>query len=276
MAAFVPLLGCLDLTRTAPLPVSDGCPSGQATSTESIFRGHADVKQLAMYVQDTITKGNWSFNLGIRGDIYNGLSHATQAEPRLGVAYNIKRTNTVLRVSYARTLETPFNENLVLSSLGCLNPEVGALFAQTGEGCASGTATPLHPGFRNEFHAGFQQAFGKYLVVDGEYIWKYTHNAYDFSILGATPITFPIEWNNSKIPGYAIRASMPNVHGIHRAGGDVQRRRSIFHAANWRSRRGTGRGGAVPHRPRRTFQFDGSSAISAEEEFAVDRIQLAL
>ena len=31
-------------------------------------------------------------------------------------AYNIKKTNTVLRVSYARTLETPFNENLVLSS----------------------------------------------------------------------------------------------------------------------------------------------------------------
>ena len=214
VGAFVPLLGCIDLTRTAPLPVSDGCPGGQATSTQSVFKGHTDVKQLAMYVQDAITTGNWTFNVGIRGDLYNGLSRATQAEPRLGVAYNIKPTNTVLRVSYARTLETPFNENLVLSSLGCLNPVVGALFAATGEGCTSGTATPLQPGFRNEFHAGFQQAFGKYLVVDGEYIWKYTHNAYDFSILGATPITFPIEWNNSKIPGYAIRASMPNYHGL--------------------------------------------------------------
>jgi hypothetical protein len=214
VGAFVPLLGCIDLTRTGPLPVSDGCPNGQATSTQSVFNGHTDVKQLAMYVQDSITVKNWSFNVGIRGDLYNGLSRATQAEPRLGVAYNIKATNTVLRVSYARTLETPFNENLVLSSLGCLNPIVGALFAATGEGCASGTATPLQPGYRNEFHAGFQQAFGKYLVVDGEYIWKYTHNAYDFSILGATPITFPIEWNNSKIPGYAIRASMPNYHGL--------------------------------------------------------------
>jgi hypothetical protein len=69
-------------------------------------------------------------------------------------------------------------------------------------------------GFRNEFHAGLQQAFGKYLVVDGEYIWKYTHNAYDFSVLGNTPITFPIDWHNSKIPGYAIRASVPNFHGF--------------------------------------------------------------
>jgi len=51
-------------------------------------------------------------------------------------------------------------------------------------------------------------------VVDAEYIWKYTHRAYDFSVLGNTPITFPIEWNNSKIPGYAVRASVPNFHGF--------------------------------------------------------------
>ncbi len=48
----------------------------------------------------------------------------------------------------------------------------------------------------------------------GEYIWKYTHNAYDFSVLGATPITFPIEWDRSKIPGYAGRVSVPNFHGL--------------------------------------------------------------
>jgi len=72
----------------------------------------------------------------------------------------------------------------------------------------------VSPGFRNEFHAGLQQAFGKYLVVDGEYIWKYTHNAYDFSVLGNTPITFPIEWTRSKIPGFALRASMPVNHGF--------------------------------------------------------------
>jgi hypothetical protein len=51
-------------------------------------------------------------------------------------------------------------------------------------------------------------------VIDGEYIWKYTHKAFDFSVLGNTPITYPIEWDSSKIPGYAIRASMPNNHGF--------------------------------------------------------------
>src|SRR6202020_1618887 len=54
----------------------------------------------------------------------------------------------------------------------------------------------------------------KYAVISGDYVWKYTHNAYDFSVLGATPITFPIEWHNSKIPGYAVRVSVPDFHGV--------------------------------------------------------------
>jgi hypothetical protein len=48
----------------------------------------------------------------------------------------------------------------------------------------------------------------------GEWITKYTHNGYDFSVLGNTPITFPIEWHNAKIPGYAGRLSVPNLHGF--------------------------------------------------------------
>jgi len=175
------------------------------------FNGHTDVKELALYVQDAITKGNWSFNLGLRGDLYNGISTARQAEPRLGAAYNIKRTNTVLRVSYARTLESPFNENLVIASSGCSIPFLAALVPPPGVACVTG---PISPGFRNEFHAGLQQAFGKYLVVSGDYIWKYTHNGYDFGTVGSTPITFPIEWHNAKIPGFALRVSVPNYRGF--------------------------------------------------------------
>lgn len=173
------------------------------------YFGHTDVKELALYIQDQIKAGNWVFNVGIRGDLYNGLAIARQAEPRLGVAYNVKQTNTVLRVSYARTLETPFNENLVLSSQGCLNDVLSPLLA-----CTPGVSGTLEPGYRNEFHAGLQQAFGKNFVISGDYIWKYTHNAFDFSILGNTPIFFPIDWHNSKIPGFTLRADVPNFHGL--------------------------------------------------------------
>jgi hypothetical protein len=173
------------------------------------FRAHTDVKQLALYIQDQITKGAWSFNVGLRGDFYNGLTTHKEAEPRLGVAYNIKKSNTVLRVSYARLLETPFNENLIVASVGCDSPVLNPLL-----GCSASTSTPLSPGWRNEFHAGLEQTVGKYLVFSGEYVWKYTHNAYDFSILGNTPIFFPIAWDRSKIPGVAGRVSVPNLHGF--------------------------------------------------------------
>jgi hypothetical protein len=209
---FIPLLACYDLTRTGPLPASDGCPN--STSGSYKWNGRADIKLLSMYVQDAITVKNWTFNLGIRGDIYNGITIARQAEPRVGVAYNLKATNTVLRVSYARTMETPFNENLVLASLGCNDAVITAFQASVPGGACIANEPPLSPGHRNEFHAGLSQAFGRFLVIDGEYIWKFTHEAFDFSVLGATPITYPIEWDASKIPGYAIRLSMPNFHGL--------------------------------------------------------------
>ena len=173
------------------------------------FFGPADIKELALYIEDAIKAGNFVFNLGIRGDLYNGLAKASQAEPRLGLSYNIKRTNTVPRISYARTLESPFNENLVLSSRGCANAVLSPLL-----NCSSGVSGTLQPGFRNEFHAGIQQAFGKNLVFSGDYIWKYTHNAFDFSVLGNTPITFPIDWHNAKVPGFALRVDVPNFHNL--------------------------------------------------------------
>ncbi len=174
-----------------------------------LYTGHTDVKELGLFIEDQIKVKNWLFNLGLREDVYNGLTDANQTQPRVGIAYNIKPSGTVLRVSYARTLETPFNENLILSSEGCSNAVLAPLL-----NCTSGVSTAEAPGFRNEFHAGFQQAFGKRAVVSGEYIWKYTHNAFDFSVLGNTPITFPIDWHNSKIPGYALHVEIPEFHNV--------------------------------------------------------------
>ncbi len=203
-------LGCMTGNVPTAAPCTTLYPYDLTRGGHSYdFLGHTDVKELALYIQDQITAGNWHFNVGIRGDIYNGLTDATQAEPRLAGSYTVKQTNTVLRGSYARTLETPFNENLVLSSHGCLNPVVNPLL-----GCQAGNSGALSPGYRNEYHAGFQQVFGTHFVVSGEYIWKYTRNAYDFSVLGYTPITFPIEWQQSKIPGFALRANVTPVHGF--------------------------------------------------------------
>jgi len=190
---FIPILAPFDLTRGGSL---------------FAFHGHTDVKQLSAYLQDTITKGNWAFNLGLREDLYRGIVHDTQPQPRVGIAYNIKKTNSVLRLSYSRVLETPFNENIILASLGAANPVITDVIG------GASLQAPIRSGQRNQFNAGFQQAFGKFLVVDADYLWKYTHNAYDFSTFGNTPIFFPIAWKSSKIDGPSIRVSLPNYHGL--------------------------------------------------------------
>ena len=175
----------------------------------------------------------------------------------MGIAYNIKPSNTILRASYARTLETPFNENLVVSSNGCSDAVLAPLLA-----CTPGVSGILQPGFRNEFHARFQQAVGKNVVVSGEYIWKYTHNAFDFSILGNTPIFFPIDWHNSKIPGYALDAEIPNYHHFS----------AYFVTSSVAARffpqqvAGAGATGGpervpLPYRPRREIQPDHAPAV---------------
>jgi hypothetical protein len=76
------------------------------------------------------------------------------------------------------------------------------------------TAVAIQPGFRNQFNTGFQQALSKFVVLDVDYFWKYTHNAYDFSTLLNTTITFPIAWHNSKLDGVTGRLSTTNLHGF--------------------------------------------------------------
>ena len=187
---------------------STGISPFDMTRGGSLFTFHAtdNIDQYAFYVNDSITAGKFVFNLGFRFDRYDGLVAATSPQPRLGIAYNIKRTGTVLRVAYARTFETPFNENLLLSSATGLGGLAQNVFGSVGES--------LHPGNRNQFNTGFQQAIGKYVLIDADYFWKYTHNAYDFNTLLDTTITFPIVWHNSKLDGVTGRVSTTNLHGF--------------------------------------------------------------
>lgn len=168
----------------------------------SLFRffGHTDVKQEAFYAQDTISLGPLSLNGGLRVDNYDGISHEHLVEPRAGASYLIKRSGTVLRLSYARLFETPYNENLVLSSAAGAGGLAANAFGANG-------AIPLQPGRRNQFNAGLQQALGRHLVVDADYFWKYTRTAFDFDTLFNTPIVFPIEWRKSKIDGVGVRVN---------------------------------------------------------------------
>ena len=189
---FLPGLLPFDLTR-------GGSPFG--------FHGRTDIKQEALFAQDNITLGNATVMLGLRFDNYNGITHDRLLQPRVGVSYLVKRTNTILRGSYTRNFETPYNENLILSSATGAGGLANGILGDTSN-------LPLLPGRRNQFNFGFQQALGRYLIVDGDYFNKRTTNAYDFNVLFNTSVVFPISWQKSKIDGVSARVNLTNYRGL--------------------------------------------------------------
>jgi hypothetical protein len=159
------------------------------------------IKQQAAYVQDDMKAGDATIQAGVRFDHYDGLTAATLVQPRVGVSYAIPASNTVVRGSYGRTMETPYNENLLLSS-------------GVGAEALTGTATPPKPGIRNQMEVGLQQSIGRWIVADVGYFNKRTDNAYDFNVLFNTPIFFPVAWDHSRIDGFTGKLNLVEHKGL--------------------------------------------------------------
>jgi hypothetical protein len=256
---FNPLLACYDLTRTSPLPASDGCPG--STSGEYILRPrrHPGVGAFSR----TPSIKNWTFNLGVRFDYYDGITSAAQGEPRLGIAYNFKPTNTVCCAS-----PTPAPWKRRSTRTWCWR----ARMQQPGDqrlpvepGRPLRDHTPLSPGWRNEFHAGLQQAFGKYFVLDGEYIWKYTHKAFDFSVLGNTPITFRSSGRARRFPAMQSAAPCRTSTGSRR----------LWCSPAWRRASLNRRSAELAPRPAgsEVFRIDHDEKFSIHHAFAVPALE---
>jgi hypothetical protein len=172
------------------------------------FLGRANINQYAVFGQDAVQIRELTLNIGLRLDRYNGLTHGGGLQPRAAFAYLFKPTATVIRGGFSHTIETPTNENLVASS----STGPGGLASNLLKGSAEQRAIAL--GSRNQYDAGIQQKFGRWILLDISYFRKYTRNAYDFDTLFNTPITFPIGWKQSKLDGVSARISTPDMRGL--------------------------------------------------------------
>ncbi|MDQ2711901.1 MAG: TonB-dependent receptor [Acidobacteriota bacterium] len=171
------------------------------------FHAAHNINQQAVYAQDYLTFKDFTFQIGVRFDNYQGLSSDNLVEPRLGISYLLKATGTVFRGSFTRSMETPYNENLLLSNSTGSGGLGSDLFGPVPD-------QALRPGHRNQYSVGFEQGINKYLQINGSYFWKYTKNAFDFDTLFNTPIAFPISWRQSNIDGVSFRISTSNLHGL--------------------------------------------------------------
>ncbi len=187
---FLPALLAIDLTR-----------GGQLYS----FRGATDIQQEALFAQDNIHAGAFTFGLSLRYDAYNGLVRNHGLQPRVGISYHSDLLRTNFHGNYSRVFLTPYNENLIVASSngpGSVSASLGAT--------ASGA---LNTGSRDQFNTGFETQIGL-VSLSGEYFWKFTHDAYDFDVLLNSPLTFPTQFQKSKIDGGLVRLTLNPVHGF--------------------------------------------------------------
>ena len=176
----------------------------------SLFQFHESgaIKQQAAFVQDTITLSDWTFNVGLRFDRYDGISSRSLWQPRVGVTYRVQPTSSIVRLGYSRSLQTPLNENLLLSSS---TGEGGLVLGDFG----ADYALPLHAGPRDQVNVGLQQALGRRFILDVDYFWKKSLKAgTDLDSLFNTAIYFPIEYAKTRMDGFSVRLNMLETKGL--------------------------------------------------------------
>ena len=90
--------------------------TSRAAARDFEFSASTTGTYVAGFLQDTIRWNNLTAALGLRYDSNSLPAADRQLEPRVGVAYYVEKTGTVLRGAYNRVLYTPEYENILLSS----------------------------------------------------------------------------------------------------------------------------------------------------------------
>jgi hypothetical protein len=166
--------------------------------------------QYSGFLQDRIRLGNLLLSLGLRYDRYSFLVKGSQMQPRVGVAYTIRATGTVIRASYNRIYQTPVNENLLLSnseaSSVLVPPDVRATLG--------GALIRITPERQNVWEVGVQQPIAGKASVNAMYYQKYIRNLHDNDNFFNTGIIFPTALAKARVRGMEGRITLPEFRRL--------------------------------------------------------------
>jgi hypothetical protein len=173
------------------------------------FNAHRTGWEGSAYVQDHINATRrLTLDLGVRFDGYHFLVDKNYFSPRLGMAYYIEKTKTVLRAAYNRFMETPALENLLLSS-----SEEARIFSPAGEeGGPEGA--PVRPSREWQVDVGFQQQLGRYVRLDADVYYRRLKNPPEITNFLETGIIFPATLDHSRSKGIETRLDIARIHGF--------------------------------------------------------------
>ena len=173
------------------------------------FTGRAAPTQLAVYVQDSIRVAQGlTIDLGARGDRTRMLGLASQWSPRLGAAYHVPGTNTIVRGSVDRFFQPPQAENLLLGS----SEEARELSPFSDDELGGGA--DLEPERQWATELGFNQAFGSGVRIDASYWRRRVKQVGDPNVLFGTTIIVPNAIARGEANGVDVRVDFQRRRGV--------------------------------------------------------------
>jgi hypothetical protein len=171
------------------------------------FAGETVGSNAGLFVQDVYSPlSNLNISVGVRWDRYQLLVTETAVSPRVGVAYHVPQSGTVVRASYSRLFMPPFSENLLVSSsieARALSPQVDA-----------GGGIDVRPERQDAYEVGVQQTLGRHARLDVAYYRKNIRNVADVDQFRDTTVTFPISVARGRAQGVETRLDVPLVGGV--------------------------------------------------------------
>lgn len=177
-----------------------------------VFRGSDTGTYVAGFVQDNARYGPLGASLGLRYDRNDLPTREDQLQPRVGLAWYVEGTGTVLRASYNRLFFTPEYENILFSSsalaAGVVPPEV----ADSRE--LGGGVLLVRSERQDAYTLGAQQALGGRLRLDVDFWWRRSRNAGDQDQFQNTGIVFPIAFDAGRFNGWDVRLDLAPVGGV--------------------------------------------------------------
>jgi hypothetical protein len=176
------------------------------------FRGSRTGTYAAAYLEDTARLGHLTANLGLRYDRNNLPSTEDQLQPRVGLAYYIPSSKTVLRATYNRLFVTPEYENILFGSseqAASLVPPAVQESRELGGGVLLNRSER-----QNAYTVGVQQGLGSKLRLDVDFWWRRATFPADQDQFENTGIVFPITFTSGRHNGWDVRLDLAQAHGL--------------------------------------------------------------
>lgn len=168
------------------------------------FRGGLKGGQASLYLQDHFSPfRNLVVDFGARYDHFDLVDTAVQVSPRVGIAYHIEKTRSVLRASYNRLFSPPPIEYSLLASFignNAADPDqrVGNVRAYT----------------QNYFEVGWQQELQKDISLEVDAYTHTGHNSFENHEIGISRLFLPINFHTARSSGADVILNVRNLERL--------------------------------------------------------------